>query len=101
MAVELDGGRERRREFEDGGERELRGCAAVVFGHHALYRAVVGDSGVAQLHGLDGEFEAGGFSGGFVRDVFVGFVVGDVEVEEHHWREKERERRVVRRESNV
>ena len=61
VAVEIDGGGERGRELEERRESEEGDAATVVIGHHALDRTIVGDSSVAQLHGLYHELSSRGF----------------------------------------
>lgn len=84
LAAELDGGEEgrgRRRELGDG---EVNNRATVGFRHDAFESAVVGDAGVAELHGSEGELQAAASQRGFVGDVAIGFSVGYIQVEKPH-----------------
>lgn len=87
--MELDGGEEGRGGGGEIGDGEENSGAAIGFGHDAFEGAVVGDTGVAELHSFEGELQAAASQGGFVGNVAVGFVVGYVQVEETHWRKEE------------
>lgn len=63
VAVEVDGGGERRSDIEDRGKGEKRYGATVAIRHDALDRAVVSDATVAQLHRLDNKLYPRRFGG--------------------------------------
>lgn len=75
-AVEVDGGGERRSVINERGNWKRWDGATIAIGHYASDGVVIGNAGVAELHGLGGELDEGGF---------IGFLVGNVEIEESHY----------------